>query len=235
MGAACMQTRIYPLGDSAIVISFGDQIGLETHHAVMRMIHYLENHDVPGVLEFVPAFTTVAFYYNPLKTHYSELESRLQGILANLPNSAKTSDRVIEIPVCYGGEFGPDLQTVAQHTGLSAEEVITIHTSVDYLVYMIGFSPGFPYLGGMSAKIATPRLASPRLSVPAGSVGIAGHQTGVYPTSSPGGWQLIGRTPLALFRPEQEPPSLLAAGDFVRFRSISYEEYQSLCEESLAP
>ncbi|MGV3465566.1 MAG: 5-oxoprolinase subunit PxpB, partial [Heyndrickxia sp.] len=133
--------------------------------------------------------------------------------------------RVVEIPVCYGGDFGPDLETVASMNGLSTEEVIQIHSSAEYTVYMIGFAPGFPYLGGMSEKIATPRLPSPRLKIPERTVGIAGNQTGVYPIETPGGWQLIGRTPIKLFRPQDEVPSLLHAGDKVRFKPISYEEY----------
>lgn len=133
--------------------------------------------------------------------------------------------RTIIIPVCYGGEFGPDLEYVAAEHGLTPDEVIAIHTSGDYLVHMIGFAPGFPYLGGLSDKIATPRRSTPRLRVEAGTVGIGGQQTGVYPVMTPGGWQCIGRTPLALFRPMEDPPSLLTAGDRVRFASISLQEY----------
>jgi inhibitor of KinA len=145
--------------------------------------------------------------------------------------TVKQHPRVVEIPVCYGGEFGPDLGYVAEHNQLSVEEVIEIHTSGQYLVYMIGFAPGFPYLGGMSERIMAPRRQSPRLAIPAGTVGIAGMQTGVYPIETPGGWQLIGRTPLALFRPQDNPPSLLQSGDIVRFCQISDKEYEEYKEE----
>jgi inhibitor of KinA len=137
----------------------------------------------------------------------------------------------VEIPVCYGGEFGADLDFVAKHANLTPGEVIEIHSAADYLVHMIGFAPGFPYLGGMSSKIAAPRRSSPRLKVPAGSVGIAGEQTGIYPLETPGGWQLIGRTPLALFRPEQDPPTLLQPGDIVRFRPITPQQFRELKEQ----
>lgn len=132
---------------------------------------------------------------------------------------------VIEIPVCYGEEFGPDLEFVANHNGLTPEEVIRIHSSAEYLVYMVGFAPGFPYLGGMPEAIAAPRRPSPRLAIPAGSVGIAGKQTGVYPIETPGGWQIIGRTPIALFVPDSNPPTILASGDRICFRPISRQEY----------
>lgn len=237
-----MDARTFPLGDSAIVISFGDEIDLTTHRHVMRftghLAAYIERHGHPAVLEMVPAFTTVTVYYSPLQANYAQLEALLSQVLTELPDATtQPPAKVVELPVCYGGEYGPDLDNVSRHNHLSVEEVIQIHTSVDYLVYMIGFSPGFPYLGGMPEQIATPRLETPRLSVPAGSVGIAGQQTGVYPTSSPGGWQLIGRTPAVLFQPGQNPPSLLAAGDRVRFRPVTqeqYQEYQTNNEESFS-
>ena len=142
--------------------------------------------------------------------------------------------RTVSIPVCYGGEFGPDLEYVARHNNLTTDEVIHIHSSGEYLVYMIGFAPGFPFLGGLSPKIATPRRPSPRATIPAGSVGIAGMQTGVYPIETPGGWQLIGRTPQKLFLPNENPPSLLQAGDVVKFCPISFQEYQeSVYKEQL--
>lgn len=142
-----------------------------------------------------------------------------------------TSRRVVSIPVCYGGEFGPDLEYVAIEHGLTIENLIMIHSSVDYLVHMIGFAPGFPYLGGLPEQIATPRRATPRLQVEAGTVGIGGSQTGIYPITTPGGWQCIGRTPICLFRPEMNPPSLLKAGDFVRFKPITMQEYLELARK----
>lgn len=146
--------------------------------------------------------------------------------------NAKMSKTIIEIPVCYGGEFGPDLEYVAAHHHLSTDEVIRIHCSSEYLIYAIGFAPGFPYMGGMSEQIATPRKSTPRLVIPAGSVGIAGKQTGIYPLATPGGWQLIGRTPLALFQPHQYPPVLLQSGSYIRFRAIDHAEYDHLVKQS---
>jgi inhibitor of KinA len=157
---------------------------------------------------------------------YQIVTGRLERIIKEIAAAAAPPARTVDIPVCYGGEFGPDLAEVAARNGLSAEEVIRIHASAEYLVYMIGFAPGFPYLGGMSGRIAAPRRSTPRLAIPAGSVGIAGEQTGVYPLETPGGWQLIGRTPIALFLPVRSPPSLLRAGDKVRFRPISRMEYE---------
>jgi inhibitor of KinA len=151
----------------------------------------------------------------------------------NLEETKESKQRFVEIPVCYGGEYGPDLEAVAEYHHLSTSEVVEIHSKEEYLVYMIGFAPGFPYLGGMSEEIATPRRHSPRLSIPEGSVGIAGMQTGVYPISTPGGWQLIGRTPLELFCPNENPPTLLQSGDIVKFVPISLEEYQANKEKTI--
>lgn len=159
---------------------------------------------------------------------FEVVSSILQSKLENEQTEKELDHRTVSIPVCYGGEYGPDLEYVARHHNLTPEEVISIHSEGEYLAYMIGFAPGFPFLGGLSEKIATPRRSSPRTSIPAGSVGIAGMQTGVYPISTPGGWQLIGQTPIKLFLPEQNPPSLLQAGDIVKFEPISKEEYQEL-------
>ncbi|SEN22711.1 5-oxoprolinase subunit PxpB [Lihuaxuella thermophila] len=220
-----------PLGDTAVIIQFGQTISLETHRKVKMLASYLDQHPIPGMVEYVPAFTTVAVFYDPLKISYSSVCSMLEQIVSELREPVNVQPRTVEIPVCYGGEFGPDLEFVAKHNGLTPEEVIDIHSNGEYLVYMIGFAPGFPYLGGMPERIAAPRRESPRLSIPAGTVGIAGTQTGVYPIATPGGWQLIGRTPLPLFRPDQNPPSLLQAGDLVRFRPISPEAYHAWKED----
>ncbi len=213
------------MGDSGIVVRFGDEINTATHRLVQSLSSYLDAHPFPGMIEFVPAFTTVYISYNSALFRYNEIEETVAQILQNLGESSIERGKTIEIPVCYDKEFGPDIVDVASHNGLSVDEVISIHTSGEYLVYMIGFAPGFPYIGGMSEKIATPRRSAPRLVIPAGTVGIAGMQTGVYPIETPGGWQLIGRTPAALFRPKENPPSLLAAGDIVHFREISKEEF----------
>ncbi|WP_040208844.1 5-oxoprolinase subunit PxpB [Neobacillus jeddahensis] len=214
-----------PLGDSAIMIRFDDNITFETHQKVMILAARLQERPFPGMIEFVPAFTTVTIYYNPIHLTYQEAYAALEPMVAELEVSSERTSRIVEIPVCYGGKFGPDLDFVATHNRLTTDEVIQIHSEAEYLVYMIGFAPGFPYLGGMSERIKAPRRSSPQLTIPMGSVGIAAQQTGVYPIETPGGWQLIGRTPEALFRPHESPPSLLHAGDRVRFRPISPEEY----------
>lgn len=217
-----------PLGDSAVVVRLGDQIDLKTFHEVRAWSQFLAEHSFPGFVEQTPAFNSVTLYYDPGCISWDDVSGWLQGNVAGVGASAPHAGRTVEIPVCYGGEFGKDLDFVAQHAGLPPREVVEIHSQLDYLVYLIGFAPGFPYLGGMSERIAAPRRKSPRLKVPAGSVGIAGTQTGIYPLETPGGWQLIGRTPLALFRPDENPPTLLQAGDTVRFRPIGEREFHAL-------
>lgn len=223
--------RFATLSDRALVVHLGDQIDTAMFRAVRSMSRQLEANPPAGMVEVVPAFTTVAVYYDPLCTSEAELTSHINGLESLLDSTAEPPPRIVEIPVCYGGEFGSDLEFVAKHARISTSEVIEVHSAADYLVHMIGFAPGFPYLGGMSSKISTPRRSSPRLRIPPGSVGIAGDQTGIYPLETPGGWQLIGRTPLALFRPEQDPPTLLQAGDVVRFRSITPQQFRELQEQ----
>ncbi|MFD2248182.1 5-oxoprolinase subunit PxpB [Pontibacter ruber] len=226
--------QMYPLGDAAIVLQFGDTIDLETHTKVRSFAAFLQQHPFPGLIEQVPAFTTVTVYYNPWLLSekgrldpYEKVRLLLLEILHHLKKQTQSfTSREITVPVCYGGDFGPDLAFVAEHNQLSPEEVIAIHTGGTYQVYMIGFAPGFPYLGGMDERIAAPRKDTPRAAIPIGSVGIAGKQTGIYPIETPGGWQLIGRTPLSLFNPASEHPSLLQAGDTVKFVAITPEEYE---------
>lgn len=223
---------LIPLGDSAVIVQMGQTIQPETHRQVKALAAHLDEHPFPGLIEYIPAFTTVTVFYDPLRLSFSSVCWILEQMVSGLGDAMDIQPKTVEIPVCYGGEFGPDLEFVAEHNGLTPEEVIRIHSSGEYLVYMIGFAPGFPYLGGMSDRIAAPRRPSPRLAIPAGTVGIAGTQTGVYPIETPGGWQLIGRTPLALFRPHENPPSLLQAGDMIRFRPISCQEYHAWKEEA---
>jgi len=225
--------RLYPLGDAAVVVHFGDVIGEQTHQQVQAFTAYLAQHPFEGLVEYVPAFTTVTVYYDPWVISksgnlnpYTKVTGFLQRMLPYAaPNGKAQERRLVEIPVVYGGEFGPDLSYVAAHNGLRPEEVIALHTQPEYLVYMIGFAPGFPYLGGLDPKLATPRREDPREAVAAGAVGIAGSQTGIYPLRTPGGWQLIGRTPVTLFNPASASPSLLQAGHLVKFVPISEEEY----------
>ena len=232
--------RLYPLGDAAVVVHFGDIIGEETHRQVRAFAAYLEQHPFEGLVEYVPAFTTVTVYYDPwlisqkgVLNPYTKVTGFLQRMLPNVAGKANQHEtRLIEIPVLYGGEYGPDLPFVAAHNRLREEEVIALHSNQNYLVYMIGFVPGFPYLGGLDPRIAAPRHESPRPAVPAGAVGIGGNQTGIYPLPTPGGWQLIGRTPIRLFNPDNASPSLLQAGDLVRFIAITEEEFQERKEQS---
>lgn len=231
--------RLFPLGDAALVVQFGDSISPETFALIQAFSQCVAQNTFAGFVEQVPAFTTVTVYYSPSlvgsaehSSPYQVVEEKVLELLGQLQeNSIIPSSEVVQVPVCYGGVFGPDLEFVAKTNGLTPEEVIALHTAPDYLVYMIGFAPGFPYLGGMYARIATPRKATPRAVIPAGSVGIAGDQTGVYPLETPGGWQLIGCTPLSLFRPKHAQPSLLKAGDTVRFYAISEEEFHNWVKE----
>lgn len=227
--------QFYPLGDTAIAVQLGTSADIEVHNKVRGLVKYLENHPFPGMIELVPGFTTVTVFYDPIELSclgqaaqpYEKIRAVLEKIVVN-SYIASGKPEVITIPVCYGGEFGPDLQEVAEFKGMTPEEVIALHAGRSYTVYMIGFAPGFPYLGGMSEKLAVPRRSSPRLIIAAGSVGIGGKQTGIYPLESPGGWQIIGRTPLRLFNPLREQPSLLQAGDIIRFQPIPREEYEAL-------
>ncbi|MCY7437771.1 5-oxoprolinase subunit PxpB [Bacillus altitudinis] len=234
----------HPLGDAAIVIQAGTDISEDIHECVKQLFSCIEQHPFEGYVEAVQAFTNVTVFYEPYKVYQSaQLKQRaispyewvkdyIENLLEdNWQEGNQVKRRIVDIPVCYGGELGPDLEEVARINDLTPEEVVRIHTSGTYLVYMIGFAPGFPFLGGLSEKIAAPRRQTPRMSIPKGSVGIAGKQTGVYPISTPGGWQLIGQTPLSLFRPNAERPSLLKAGDEVRFVQLSEKEFFSMKEE----
>lgn len=240
-GGHNLDYKIYPLGDQAAIIEFGKTIDIDAHERVKRVTTFFEETPFEWMTEYIPAFTTVAVFYDPLKVldHLEETDFRLpyemvaeelDRNLATLKKGESKQARVIEIPVCYGGDLGPDLAWVAEHNDLTEKQVIDHHTKGDYLVYMIGFAPGFPYIGGMTEKIATPRKEEPRLKISAGSVGIAGSQTGVYPIETPGGWQLIGQTPLALFQPDRKNPSLLQAGDKVVFKEITRQQYDAYKE-----
>ena len=215
--------RFKPAGDSALVIIFGDRIDEGINKKVHAVASAIEKASPDWLVEVVPTYTSVYVYYDPLKLSYRNILDAIKPFLSVEPKEERP--RIVEIPTAYGGEFGPDIEFVAKHNGLTVEEVIEIHSKPLYRVYMLGFTPGFAYLGGMDERIATPRLEKPRLKVPAGSVGIAGKQTGIYPIESPGGWRLIGRTPLRLFTPEKDPPTLLQPGDYVRFVPISEEEF----------
>ncbi len=209
-----------PAGDKAILVILGDQIDLQINRRVHALDRLFSSNPFDGFVETVPTYTSLLIYYDPLRIDYSSALKETHKQVENLHQVEEQTARLVEIPTHYGGEYGPDLDFVAAHNHLTTEEVIQIHTNRDYPVYMMGFTPGFPYLGGMDERIATPRLQSPRTLVKAGSVGIAGNQTGIYSIDSPGGWQIIGWTATRLFDPASERPILLAPGDVVRFTRI---------------
>lgn len=227
-----MEFEIKCAGDSAAVVIFGDKISPEINQKVCLFQAALERDPIEGVTETVPAYCSLMVCYNPEIILWEEMYRRLSYVGTGLISGGFSPGRLWEIPVWYGGEAGPDLSAVAQFHGLSPEEVIQIHTSRDYLVYMLGFLPGFPYLGGMDQRIAAPRLDTPRVSIPVGSVGIAGAQTGVYPIASSGGWRLIGRTPIRFYDPERSQPFLAQAGDHIRFYEIDRRTFLKMEEQT---
>lgn len=211
---------IRPCGDSSLLIILGEQISLSLNRQVHALAHGLRARSIPGLEECVPGYATLRVDYDPLECSVQDLLNHIQEVRQALPEDNAMPAREVVIPVHYGGEDGPDLHFVAQHTGLTEEEVVRRHTAGKYPVFLMGFLPGFPYLGGMDERLAVPRLETPRQRVPAGSVGIAGKQTGVYPLESPGGWRIIGRTYLTLFDVNREPPFLLQPGDVVCFVAV---------------
>lgn len=225
-----MDYPIYPCGDCAVTLQIGAEISEQVNREVVCALNALRKADIIGVVELVPTYTSICIHYDPAMLSYETLQRTIGQIKINLSeDNQEAPGRIVEIPVCYGGEYGPDLSFVAQHNGLTPEEVIKRHSEGEYLVYMLGFLPGFAYMGGMDASIACPRLESPRTKIPAGSVGIAGTQTGIYPLSSPGGWQLIGRTPLKMFAIHGDQTQFaLSAGDRVRFVPITEETYREM-------
>ncbi|WP_456367587.1 5-oxoprolinase subunit PxpB [Thermococcus sp.] len=214
--------KIKALGDSALLISFGERIDEEINEKVHALARAIEKAGFEWLVEVVPAYSSLAVIYDPALVDFESVKRAIEGIEIV---SERFEGKLVEVPVVYGGEYGPDLEFVAKYNGLSVDDVIEIHSRPIYRVYFLGFLPGFAYLGGMDERIATPRLEKPRLKVPAGSVGIAGKQTGIYPLESPGGWRLIGRTPLRLFDPSKEPPTLLQPGDRVKFVPIDESEF----------
>lgn len=209
-----------PLGEAALLLELGDGIDPALNARAHALAAALLRSDLPGLGEPVPGYASLLIPYDPAQLSYSALSEWLHEKYEAVQPLPTAQARVVEIPVHYGGDDGPDLDFVAAHNGLTPAEVIARHTAPLYPVYFMGFAPGFPYLGGLDPRIAAPRLPSPRTRIPAGSVGIAGSQTGVYPLETPGGWRLIGRTPLPLFDPAHQPPFLLSPGDRVRFVAI---------------
>ncbi|MFD1705135.1 5-oxoprolinase subunit PxpB [Siminovitchia sediminis] len=220
-----MDFTFKPAGDQAILIEFENKIEEEINAKVRHIAKLAEKEADNGFGEVILGYRSVLIHYNPVKLSYEQITNKLKSWNEEHFTDELSAGRKIHIPVLYGGEWGPDLEDVAKHNNLSPEEVISIHSEGQYLVYFLGFTPGYPFMGGMSTKISTPRLSSPRVSIPAGSVGIANSQTGIYPVQSPGGWRLIGRTPLRLYDPDRVNPFLLDAGDIVYFKVINHEEF----------
>jgi inhibitor of KinA len=237
--------EIVPLGDSALIVRVREQFDdapEETLDQVLRTFQQLRGAAIPGVIELAPAYTTVAVFFDPVAVAkarekpdevFGWLREQILHVLAaggdrGKRRKTKGTIRSVEIPVCYDPEFAPDLDDVARRAALSTKEVVDLHSVAEYRVACIGFVPGFPFLTGLPKKLATPRRDTPRKEIPSGSVGIGGAQTGIYPLRSPGGWNLIGRTPLNLFNPKKNPPTLLRAGDRVRFRAITKEAFEAL-------
>lgn len=224
------EMRILPAGDLSLVVEFGNEISTACNDRVRQLNQSLKQKKIDGIVETIPTFRSLLIYYDPMIISYKKLCRYIQKASTSEQDVKAGLKRVIEIPVCYGGQYGEDLKDVAIHATMSESEVIQLHSGVNYLIYMLGFLPGFPYLGGLDKRLMTPRLSNPRTSIPAGSVGIGGEQTGVYPIASPGGWRLIGRTPLKLYDSEREEPTIYQAGDCIHFRPIDEEEYKDIEE-----
>jgi inhibitor of KinA len=228
--------RLYPISERAVTLEFGDTINLDTHKNIMQYQSCLHAANMPGFIECVPAYTSLTVYFDLLKVHQSKLmgESALQKVSSFLrsivvdTNSNDHLKKRINVPVCYDKEFGLDLVELSQTKNISIDDLIHLHVNKDYTVYMIGFTPGFPYMGEIDERLVCSRKANPRKIVPAGSVAIAGKQTGIYPFDTPGGWQIIGRTPTQLFSSEKNPPAQLQAGMLVKFVPITRQEFDTL-------
>jgi inhibitor of KinA len=229
--------QLSPLGDRCLLIHLGSAIDDATNRRVRAVCARLRARPVPATIELVPAFASVAVHYDPAGvpddspaalSPYERFAAAVEAALSDLGEESLPATRTVEIPVCYGGSFGPDLDDVARLHELTPEEVVRLHSAATYCVYMLGFAPGFAYLGGLPAMLVTPRRDQPRTAVPAGSVGIGGSQAGIYPLVSPGGWNLIGRTPLRLFDATSSPPTLLGVGDQVHFRAITPHDFEHM-------
>lgn len=215
-------------GEKCFVIEFSDTIDREANIRLQDLRSALEKRTVPGIIELVPTYRSLAVYHDPLILPREALVPLIEKSLEGPVITKTVRKQILVIPVVYGGTHGPDLATVARHTGFSEDEVIRRHAAGDYYCFMLGFTPGFGYFGGMDEALETPRLKTPRRLIPGGSVGIAGKQTGVYSVDSPGGWQLIGHTPIRLFDPGAEKPTTLESGDWICFRPIGEDEYNDI-------
>jgi KipI family sensor histidine kinase inhibitor len=229
-----MDAKLFPhlrfrlSGETALLVECGDGIDIAVNEKALTLTSLLRENPPTGVRAVVPAYRSFAVLYDPLLTEPEILKQKINLLENEQKDTVRLESNIVSIPVCYGGACGPDMESVSSHTGLTSEEIIAIHASGEYPIYMIGFTPGFCYLGGLDKRLQTPRRETPRIRIPAGSVGIAEMQTGMYPVESPGGWQIIGRTPLRLFAPERGNPFLYKAGDRIRFNPITIKEFEEM-------
>lgn len=214
------------MGDRSVLVELGDEISPQVNRRVREFYVVLMESPIEGLIEIVPAYRSFLIIYDPLKLDLVMIKNRMEDLQKKIEGIEIPEPKTLEIPVVYGGEYGPDMEWVARYHNIRVEEVIQLHTGTTYQVYMIGFMPGFPYMGELPESLATPRRETPRTVIPQGSVAIAQRQTGIYPVESPGGWQILGRTPLKLFNPHHSPPTLLEMGDVVQFFSIGEEEFK---------
>jgi inhibitor of KinA len=217
--------RFQAASDQALLVYLGEEIGAATHDRVVRLLRLLQREPIEWIRNIQPAYCSLLIAFDAAAVDHTEVQAKITEYEARAEKIPAATARRVEVPVCYGGEFGPDLDEVAAQRGLQAEKVVELHIARTYHAYFLGFAPGFAYLGDLAEEIALPRLETPRKEVAAGSVGIAGRQTAVYPFATPGGWRLIGRTPLEMFRKDREPMGLIAIGDQVRFRPITRAEF----------
>lgn len=229
-----MKTRLFKkiryrlVGDKGLLVEFGEGIDPSVNQEVHAMVKNLTANKPNGITDIIPAYRSVLISYDPQLMNPYMIEYFLHQLRVGIKEGDISPSTIVEIPVCYGGEYGPDIENVARHNDITIDDVIETHCKPEYLIYMTGFTPGFPFLGGLPENLTTPRLETPRLKVPKGSVGIANNQTGIYPIESPGGWQLIGRTPLNLFDPSRANPLLYKAGDSIRFIPVTKNEYKDI-------
>lgn len=222
------EVKIVPHGDASMLVEWGAVIDPKINQKITGLVSLFKDQKIEGVIDFIPAFSSLLINYDPRIITFQRLKKITEDLLTIEISNNQLKKRIFEIPVCYGGEYGPDIEFIANNAQLTKEELIQIHSGTDYLIYMLGFLPGFSYLGGLDERIHTPRLNNPRKAIPAGSVGIGGSQTGIYPLESPGGWQLLGRTPIKTYDPEREEPILFEAGDYIRFVPVDQATYQEI-------